>query len=431
MLLLNSPKIANDAAKAAKRLSPELFQPLTTESLTEFLNFPEINVTSFYIETQDDQQYLHLSCEHKHDVGICPNCQQPCFSGYDNKKRGARHLDLFEMRAIIHFKQRRFDCLVCGKPFTEQLDWIDKQRRHSCAFEEYIYERVKKTPRKHVALQEGLSESTVLDIFKRKVKKIRRQLNHHGSVRALGVDEISVCKHYKQFALVLSDIERRCVIAVLPNRLKMTFEEWLDSLSKAERKAIKIVSMDMWEPYRQAVRKKLPHAQIVADRFHVMKNLNHQLEIVRRKLQREIDEESASILKGSRWILLKNRVDLNPIEEERLRKILEFCPELRAIYLLKENFRTICEKIKDKKRAERFLRAWKYKALDTGISYLLKFVKTLKSWWLEFLNYFDEQITQGFVEGTNRAIRGIINRAFGFRNFENLRLQILAEHGHY
>jgi transposase len=134
-------------------------------------------------------------------------------------------------------------------------------------------------------------------------------------------------------------------------------------------------------------------------------------------LQREADEKLANVLKGSRWILLKSRSELTPAEEEKLHVILETSLELRVIYLLKEEFRTICSKIRDKKQAERFLRAWKYKAISTGNCYLLKFAGTLSNWWSEFLNYFDDHVTQGFVEGINRAIRGIINRAFGFRNF--------------
>jgi len=147
-------------------------------------------------------------------------------------------------------------------------------------------------------------------------------------------------------------------------------------------------------------------------------------------LQREADEVLTQILKGCRWLLLKNRCNLKAEEEEKLRLIFEHCPELREIYLLKEEFRTICDKIKDKKQAERFLRVWVYKAEATGSRYLRKFVRTLRNWWQEFLNYFDEFVTQGFVEGTNRAIRGIINRAFGFRNFTNFRLPVLVEHGH-
>ena len=187
--------------------------------------------------------------------------------------------------------------------------------------------------------------------------------------------------------------------------------------------------MDMWEPYRQAVKKKLPHAQIVADRFHVMKNLNHQLDLLRRKIQREADDSLEKILKDSRWILLKNRNELSSDEEDKLQQILKASEELLTVYLLKEEFRVLCDKINTKERAERFLRAWVYKANTTANRYLIKFSKTLLNWWSEFLNYFEDRVTQGFVEGVNRAIRGIINRAFGFRNFDNLRLQILVEHG--
>jgi transposase len=116
-------------------------------------------------------------------------------------------------------------------------------------------------------------------------------------------------------------------------------------------------------------------------------------------------------------------------EEAQLRVILDTSDELRNIYLLKEKFRTICDKIHDRARAERFLWAWMWKAVATGSRYLIRFVKTLHNWWHEFLNYFDDRVTQGFVEGINRAIRGIINRAFGFRDFDNFRLQVLGECG--
>jgi transposase len=145
MLLLPAPKIAKDAAQAVKRIDHLHFLPITKESLSTFLDLPGINVTHCHIENQEGKQYLHLSCEHEQDIAICPTCQQPCFSGYDTKDRSVRHLDLFGMATILHFPQRRFGCSVCGKPFTEQLEWIDKKRRQTRAFEDYIYERVKKT----------------------------------------------------------------------------------------------------------------------------------------------------------------------------------------------------------------------------------------------------------------------------------------------
>jgi len=434
LLLLSPPskkKIPKDAARAAKRVNELSVEPVTEDTLSQLLDLPGIRMTHFAIEQENEEKHLHLFCEHKHDMAVCPRCQQVMAGGYDHKDRCVRHLDIWEMKTYVHFPQRRFDCTVCGKPFTENLEWLDPKRRQTRRYEAHIYERVKKTSRKQVALQEGLSESTVLDIFKNWAKQATHQ-SQRSWVSKLGVDELSLRKGHKQYALVLSDLERRVVIAVLPDRQKDTLEKWLDALSQAEQRAIKVVSMDMWKPYRQAVRKKLPHAIIVADRFHVMKQLNHQIDLLRRSAQnkaKQTDEALYQALKGSRWILLKNRTELNSEQEVQLNTILKTSAELRAIYLLKEEFRTICDKIDDRAQAERFLRAWTWKATATGSRYLIRFVKTLLNWWHEFLNYFIDRVTQGFVEGINRAIRGIIDRAFGFRDFDNFRFQVLIECG--
>jgi transposase len=430
VLLLGVPKKrrVNDAARARDRIEELDIKAVTPETLTELLGLPRMRVKGFAVEEQEGQVYLHLVCEHCDQVAICPRCGEAMAGGYDSEQRSVRHLDIWGMRTILHFPQRRFGCTECGKPFTEVLDWIDLKRRQTLAFEQYIYECIhkRKMTRKRIAQQEGVHEETVLGIFKRwgqrAVRRSERQL-----VRVLGIDEIYLGD--KEYVLIISDIERHRVIAVLADRLKATLEQWLDELSDKERRAIKVVSMDMWEAYRQAVQNRLSHAEIVADRFHVVKQLNHQLDLLRRNLRKHGDEALQELLKNSRWILLKNRCDLNPNKEAKLQRILEASPELRTVYLLKEELRTVCEKIKNREQAERFLQSWVLRAEASGSRYLKRFAKTLRNWWLEFLNYFVDGVTQGFVEGINRAIRGIINRAFGFHKFEHFRLHVLVECG--
>jgi len=143
---LPQPKIAKDAAKASKRIHQEHFEPIERQTLTKLLDLPNMEVSHFYIEQQAGEQYLHLVCDHQQDVAICPRCQQAASRGYDQKKRSVRHLDVFGMRTIIHFEKRRFDCEVCGKPFSEILSWIEPKRRHTGAYETEIYEQVKKEP---------------------------------------------------------------------------------------------------------------------------------------------------------------------------------------------------------------------------------------------------------------------------------------------
>jgi transposase len=183
------------------------------------------------------------------------------------------------------------------------------------------------------------------------------------------------------------------------------------------------------QPYFQAARKKLPRAKVVVDRFHVMKQLNSRLTQLRTAYQRQCEPEIRKILKGSRWIIVRNRCELSKKQAEQLDQILEVCPKIRTLYLLKEEFRTIFEKIKCRKRAARFLDTWALKAECTGDKFIAKFCKTLKNWRDEILNYFIERITNGFVEGINNALRATIRMAYGYRNFDNFKLRALAEFG--
>jgi len=326
----------------------------------------------------------------------------------------------------LHFMARRFQCECCGRTFTEELAFVDSHRRQSGAFEKHIYHSCLGSSCKAVAVREGLSHATTRKIFNRWAA-LKEKASKIGGTRVLGVDEISLKKRHKQFALVISDIDRKCILAVLPDREKKTLEAWIDRLDSKEQKSIRFVSMDMWAPYHQAARNKLPHAKVVVDRFHVMKQLNTRLTQLRTAYQKGLSPEKRSVMKGSRWLLVRNRSELSPLEEAQLTKILELYPELRTLYLLKEEFRCIFEKVHDRQKAERFLSAWILRARSTGDKYLAKFVTTLRNWWEEILNYFIERITNGFVEGLNGALRAMMRMAFGYRNFHNFRMRVLAE----
>jgi len=415
-----------DAARSVKRICKEEFKQVYDSALTELLGISALIVTMYMLRSEDDQEVLHLCCVHRNDVAICPKCGAICEDIHGEKKRCIRHLNIWGKRTFLHFMSRRFKCDECNKVFTEELSFIDSYRRQSHAFEQHVYESCLSSSRKKVAIREGLSQSCVRDILQRYSPK--KNSFDRMTTRVLGIDEISLKKRYKQYVLVISDIERKCILAILPDREKKSLVKWIQDLNYRQKKAIKYVSIDMWKPYAQAIRAKLPRSILVVDRFHVMKQLNERMNQVRRRLQNK-DAENKELLKGSRWILVKNRCDLSSKEEKRLSEILDNCRELRQLYLLKEEFRTIFEKINDREKAQRFLLVWKRKCLATGNRYLIKFAGTLKNWWKEILNYFIERVSNGYVEGQNNAIRNIIRRAFGYRNFNNFRFQVFAELG--
>lgn len=425
-LLTFVPSFIKDAAKAVKRISQEDFKEVVDNTLTELLGIATLVVKMFALRREGDEDVLHLWCAHRDEMALCPHCGRVSTDVYQEGQRCIRHLPVWGKKTFLHFLSRRFKCDQCGNVFTEELPFVESHRRQSTDFEMHVYQSCLDGTRKAVAVREGLSQSTVKEIFNRLAALKKSASAVGGTVRVLGIDEISLKKRHKQFVLVISDISRKCILAVLPDREKESLQNWIESLTPQTRQSIRFVSIDMWAPYYQAARNKLPRAEVVVDRFHVMKQLNTRLTQLRTTYQKQCDPETQKILKGSRWILVRNRSELTKKQAEQLDQILEACPELRAMYLLKEEFRTIFEKIKSRERAVRFLDSWCLKAERTGDKFLAKFLKTFRNWREQILNYFTERITNGFVEGTNNAIRGIIRMAFGYRNFANFKLRVLA-----
>ena len=425
-LLPRITSFVKDAAKAVKRISLSEFKEVADETLTELLGIATMVVKMYAIRREGEHDVLHLWCAHREQIALCTHCGTLSTEVHQEENRCIRHLDVWGKKTFLHFLSRRFKCEDCGRTFAEELPFVDAHRRQSKAFEMHVYQACLASTRKAVAVDEGLSQSTVKEIFNFYAAMKHTSIASH-TTRVLGIDELSIKKRHKQFVLVLSDIDRKCILAVLADREKKTLENWIEALSSEEKKSIRYVSIDMWAPYNQAARSKLPHAKVVVDRFHVMKQLNTRLTQLRTKYQKESAIELQKVLKGSRWILVRNRAELSTEQTEHLDKILQMCPDLRILYLLKEEFRTIFEKIHCREKAARFFDAWVLKARLTGDKYLSKFVATFKNWREEILNYFAERITNGFVEGLNNGLRTMIRTAFGYRNFVNFRTRALAQ----
>ncbi len=182
----------------------------------------------------------------------------------------------------------------------------------------------------------------------------------------------------------------------------------------------------MWDAYHTVAKTLLSQAQRVVDRFHVMKNLTDAVTKARRTIQRQADEGTQAILKGGRWLLVKNREDLTADEAEQLAQMLTVSPELKTCYELKEDFRAWFAESADRAARWRRLGDWQAKAKATGLRSLQAFVRTLDNWRESILNYFNGRYSNGFAEGVNLKIKLLNRRGFGYRNFEHFRLHVLV-----
>ena len=182
--------------------------------------------------------------------------------------------------------------------------------------------------------------------------------------------------------------------------------------------------------YIRAVRENIPTAVHVFDHFHVIKLFNDKLSAFRRELYHQAStDQERRILKGTRWLLLKNpeNLDEKRNEQDRLLDALRLNQPLALAYYLKEDLRQIWSQ-PNKRTARRVLRDWLVRARATGIRMLVQFADTLEEHQEGVLNYYDYPISTGPLEGTNTKIQLLKRQAYGFRDYEFFKLKILALH---
>jgi len=245
-------------------------------------------------------------------------------------------------------------------------------------------------------------------------------------VKVLCLDEIALHKGHGDYRLVISAPEQGIVLDILPDRRKESLEAWFDERGAEWCAQVEVCCADMWDAYHAAAQAKLPNVRRVVDRFHVMKNLNDALSKTRRSIQNQADEDTQALLKGCRWLLVKNRENLTDEEREKLDKMLAASPELKTCYELKEGFRHWFNQHSDRQAAKAALQDWMARVKATGFKALQAFVRTLTNWLESILNYFDGRHSNGFAEGVNLKVKMINRRAFGYRNFQHFRLHVLV-----
>ncbi|GIN70379.1 hypothetical protein J14TS2_08540 [Bacillus sp. J14TS2] len=236
-----------------------------------------------------------------------------------------------------------------------------------------------------VAESVGIDEKTVRNIFKDYVALKEREYQFE-TPKWLGIDEIHIIRKPR---LVLTNIERKTIFDIKPNRKKETVIHRLSEIS--DRHYIEYVTMDMWKPYEDAVNTVLPQAKVVVDKFHVVRMANQALDNVRKSLKANMSVKERSTLMRERYILLKRKHDLNERGLFLLETWLGNIPDLNDAYELKEEFYWIWDTANPAEVRDRYS-YWRQRCLSSNSKDAYKdLVKAVDNWQNEIFNYFRQK----------------------------------------
>lgn len=370
---------------------------------------------------------ITIKIKPKDKLLLCPCCESKNIIKRGTYKRTIRTVPIGSKPVFLEAEIPRIYCLSCFCTRMIDLKFAKSKKRYSNKFAKYVLSLAKLMTIKDVAIFLGVGWDLVKDIYKKYLKK-KFSKPKLSKLKYIAIDEISTRKGHKYVTLVL-DLKSGAVVFVGDGKGADALEPFWKQL-KASRAKLKAISIDMGPAYISAALENQKGVPLIFDRFHVVKLMNDKLANIRRELHRELkDTTDKDVLKGSRWILMKNPENLRDDhnEQERLREALRLNEPLATAYYMKEDLRQIWSQA-NKKDAQSFLEDWIARALSSGISQLMSMGKTMALHRQRILDWYDHPISSGKIEGTNNKIKTMKRQAYGFRDMEFFKLRIMGIH---
>jgi len=352
----------------------------------------------------------------------CSRCGRKC-PGYDRlKPRRWRHLDFGAFQVHLEGTLSRVECKRCGV-VVEQVIWADPDSRFTVHFEELVGWMAQRCDKTAISTMLRIAWRSVGTIIERVVAR-RRTETDWTKVTAIAVDELSIRKGQHYLTLV-SDLETGRILWSKEGRSAATLEAFFTEIGPDACARIQHAAIDMFEGYVQAIRRCLPNATIVFDRFHVQQLASKAVDEVRRtEWQRVRGTDEASGIKHLRWALLRSPWNVTPAENERLAALPKQNRALYRAYLLKESLAGIYRSLYTTPWAKRLLNEWIDWASRSRLEPFRKLARTLRRCFDGVVAYFDTGYTTSRAEGLNTKARLATRQAYGFHSADAVRAMI-------
>ena len=409
------------------------------------LNALKHKIESLEIITESNQLIAIIKL--KKELRVCLICKSEStrFNCYKIKK--IIHSVSTQKPCIIHFKQRRYQCLVCGKTFSESNPFVAPKSNIGHLTKLSILEYLKDFNHTFTDTAKlfNVSIQSVIDIFDKSVDARRRTLPD-----VICIDEVFTSKMNKyKYACVLLDFNKSKIIDIIATRHKNYLIEYFSRIPKEEKDLVKVFSMDMWDSYRDVVKLCFPKALIALDSFHLIRNLNEAIKSIRIKVQSKYYQNRSKLEHNDMYYYMLKKFhcffvkDYNAIydgkieltkyqaywhKSEILSYLLSIDDDLTKAYRLKEKYREF-NLTADYETCEDELNDLIDEFRDSHLDEFRSFGKTLVRWKDEIKNSFirvnGRRISNGPIESTNNKIKTIIKTSNGIRKFSRFRNRVL------
>lgn len=352
---------------------------------------------------------------------LCPHCGAAKLRLKDRRVRRPRHESWGERHSELVLESRKWRCLECARTFWQRFPGIGVRFRASERFRRSVCQRrLDGISRSRLGRREKVSSATIGRWFGWYLRLAAGERIAPQCPQILGIDEHFFSRRHG-YATTFRDLKNHKIHDVVLGRSEASLDSYLNRLTGKEQ--VRVICMDLAPGYRALARKYFPQARIVADRFHVIRVVNHHF----LTCWKELDPAGAKN-RGLVSLMRRHRHHLSVPQQERLAIYLGERPVLELIYRFKQRLcYLLLEKHQNQQRcrklAPRLLRAIS-ELRQAGLASLVQLGETLFSWREEIATMWRFTRNNGITEGFHTKMEVLQRQAYGFRNFNNYRLRV-------
>lgn len=384
---------------------------LEQDYISKILNLEDVIITK--VENCSDS--LHFYIEKPVREHICPVCGHHTTSIHDYREQIIKDIPLGR-NTYIHLRKRRYVCASCGKRFYEENSFLARYHRTTTRLVAAVITAFQKLQSaKEIASQFNLSNTTALryfDLVKYRCSKLPE---------VLSIDEFKGNAGGEKYQCILTDANHKKVIDILPNRFERDLIRYFKRFPN--RTDVKFFVTDMNPHFKAVAKACFPDAHIIADRYHVIRQVVWAMENVRKTEQKALSQKFRRYFKRSKYLLNKPLTKLTEEDMHHLSLMFEISPRLADAYRLKNYFLSVMKASPDD--APQLLADWLLLAENYNFKEFRACITAFHNWSAEILNAIRFPWSNGFTEGCNNKSKVLKRVSFGVRNFERFRNRIL------
>ena len=379
------------------------------------------------VELRDEERSVEIEVEWPDSYKVpCPECGRAC-GVYDHAGvRWWRHLDTMNRTTRLCSRVPRCNCPEHGVK-TMTVPWAGAHSRFTLEFETQVIDLLLLArSQSQTAGYLKLSWHQIHDVQAAAVGRGLKRRNLEDLER-VGLDEKSFGRGH-HYGTVLSDLDHNRVLEIVEHREQASAEQALGALPPEQLRKIKVVAMDMWPAFMAAAQTTVPQADLVHDRFHVVKHLNDAVDTVRKEEHADLSASSQDWLTGRKYLFLKSPQDWKAEEKQCFEELRRKDLKVTKAWGVRESFQSFWV-FATRTGARAFFRRWLTKAKACDLRPVTRVARMLEKHLPGLLNYITHHVTNAVTEGFNSKIQMIKSCARGFRSFGNYRIAILFHCG--